>query len=417
MSFFKDVDVLVAGGGPGGVAAALAAARSGARTLILERYGRLGGAGVSNMVNPLMGDVSSPLVDEITRRFARAGCDWEVLDLVYADLLLEAGAEILLHTWVIEPLMQNSTVCGVRVLNKQGVLEIGAKATIDATADGDIAFRAGVPFEKGREGDGLLQPMTIMFRTGGVDKTQALLCGCEEAAHRVYVPEGVWHDVVQQGIKNGELPESVGIIRIYESPRAGERVINATQINGVDGTKIEDLTRAEIEGRRQALQVTKFLQKHAPGYENCFISGMPPAIGVRETRRFLGEKYLTRDDVVTGRKWDDAVVCNASFPIDIHNPDGAGQAEGFAAHVQPYDIPYGCLVPQKIDGLLLSGRCISGSHEAHASYRVQRIVMSIGAAAGTAAALAARQNLPPRDADVAQIQQSLGIAIVECTHA
>ncbi len=187
----------------------------------------------------------------------------------------------------------------------------------------------------------------------------------------------------------------------------GMRFINATQINHVDGTKVEDLTKAELEGRKQAYQVLDFLRKHAPGYENAYIDVMPSVVGVRETRRFLGVDYLEKEDLIKGRKWPNAVVTGASFVIDIHNPDGVGQAEGFAARVKPYDIPYGCLVPQKIDGLLLSGRCISGSHEAHASYRVQCIAMATGVAAGAAGALSALNSVKPRDVDIANLQKTL----------
>lgn len=409
MQPLKEVDVLVCGGGPAGVAAALMAARGGATTLLVERYGRLGGAAVNNLVNPLMGGVASPLAAEISRRFAESGGDYGTLDLVYAEMLQEAGVSILLHSWAFEAVRQGNRVTGVRFLSKQGIYEIRAKITVDATGDGDVAALAGAEYEQGREGDGRLQPMTIMFWLGGIDKSVGLLCGSEEEAMQVRVPEGIWHDVVHQGIARGELPPNVGIIRVYEANRPGERCINATQVNGVDGTNVEDLTRAELEGRRQALQVRNFMRKHAPGYENCFVSQMPQSIGVRETRRFLGLNYLSREDLVAGRKWDTAVVRDANFVIDIHNPAGPGQAHGFAEKAKPYDIPYGCLVPRTVDGLLLAGRCISGSHEAHASYRVQRIVQAIGAAAGAAAAIATAQRLQPRDVPVNEIQDRLGI--------
>jgi hypothetical protein len=246
-----------------------------------------------------------------------------------------------------------------------------------------------------------------MFRIAGVDESRAMLCGGERQARQVRVPEGTWEEVVRAGQERGELTPEIGVIRTYATRRPGERGINATQVNRIDGTRPEDLTRAELEGRRQAYQVLAFLQKHAPGYEDAYIAGMPSAIGVRETRRFLGLRYLTREDLLAGRKWPDAVVRDASFVIDIHNPDGSGQAEGLAAQVQPYDIPYGCLVPRETDGLLLAGRCISGSHEAHASYRVMAISMAIGAAAGAAAAVAVREGVQPREIDVAQVQSAL----------
>ncbi len=409
--FFRDVDVVVAGGGPSGVAAAVHAARAGADTLIVERYGRLGGAGVTNIANPLMGGADSEFLAEFGRRFAAVDGNWELLDVVYADMLQEAGAEMLLHCWVSDTITEGGAVRGVRAFSKQGTLSLGAKVVVDATGDADVAVAAGADYEMGRQRDGLLQPVSIMFRLGGVDKERALLCRSEQGATQLTVPEGVWHDVVMEGRRSGDLPPSVGVIRLYESTNPGERVVNATQVNRVDGTRVEDLTRAELEGRRQALTVTDFLRRHAPGYESCFISQMPAAVGVRETRRVLGTDYLTREDLVTGRKRRSAVVRNASFVIDIHNPDGVGQAQGSAERVKPYDIPYGCLVPREIDGLLLAGRCISGSHEAHASYRVQRICLAIGAAAGTAAAIAAGRGIKPRDAPVEEIQHILGIQV------
>ncbi len=408
-SAFRNVDVIVAGAGPSGIAAALSAAREGARTLLIERWGRIGGAGVTSVVNPLMGGVSSAVVEEIVGAFQRSGGNWELLDMIYYELLEEAGVEVLLHSWVTGPIMEENAVRGVQILCKEGVLELRSKCVVDATADGDVAFHAGVPFEKGREGDGLLQPMTIMYRLGGVDKTRAMLCGSEEQALEVTVPGGTWAEVCKSAAQRGELPSNVTVIRTYESPMPGERIVNATQINHVDGTRVAEISRAEREGRKQAVRICDFLRRHAPGYENAYISHMPAVIGVRETRRFRGDAYLDVDDLLQGRKWRDAIVRDASFVVDIHNPNGGGQAHGFAAKVKPYDIPYGCLIPIGVDGLVLSGRCISGSHEAHASYRVQRIMMAVGAAAGAAAALSARMGIRPRDLDPSLVQKAIGI--------
>lgn len=400
-------EVLVCGGGPAGVAAATTAARLGAKVLLVERYGRLGGMVAQAMVGPLMGHVTSPFVEETLAYLGGRTVDWNRIDVDYAALVQDAGAELLLHAWAYDTLVENARVTGARLLTKGGTIDVKAGVTVDATGDGDIAWKAGVPFECGRPGDGLVQPMSIMFRISGVDESRALLCGGERAAREVVVPEGTWEQVVRAGQQRGELPSTIGVIRTYATRRPGERGINATQINRVDGTVAEDLTRAELEGRRQAYQVLAFLQKHAPGYEAAYISGMPAVIGVRETRRFLGEAYLTREDLLKGRKRRDAVVWDASFVIDIHNPDGGGQAEGFAVRVKPYDIPYGCLVPRNRDGLLLAGRCISGSHDAHASYRVTCIAMAIGAAAGAAAALSVQEGVHPRHLAVERVQNAL----------
>jgi len=411
---FRRVDVLVCGGGPAGMAAAVMAARQGVNVLLVERYGRLGGMAVQGLVGPLMGRADSPFVAEVLRRIGGREADPNRLDLEYAALVQEAGAELLLHAWAAEAIRDGNRVTGARLLTKQGPLEVRAAVTVDATGDGDVAFSAGAAFEQGRPGDGLLQPVSIMYRIAGIDEQQAFTCGSEQEARRIRFAAGTWEEIVTRGQKAGELAASIGVIRLYRTGRSGERIVNATQINGVDGTAATDLTRAELEGRRQAFQVLDFVRQHAPGCQQAYIAVMPAVIGVRETRRFAGRARLNRDDLIEGRKWPDAVVRGASFPIDIHNPAGSGQAEGHthgvqgvAAAVKPYDIPYGCLVPREIDGLLLAGRAISGSHDAHASYRVQCIAMAIGAAAGAAAAMASTAQCTPAAIDVRSVQKLL----------
>lgn len=404
----QPVDVLICGGGPAGMAAGVMAARQGATVLVVERYGRLGGMAVQALVGPLMGGADCPFVDEVLKRIGGRHPDPNRMDLEYAAMLEEAGAGIMLHAWVMGAVVEDGCVKGIRLLTKQGALRISAKVTIDATGDGDVACLAGAEFEKGRPADKLMQPASIMYLVGGVDSDQAILCGSEEEAHQVRTPAGSWHEVVAKAQSTGELPPEIGVVRLYRGHRSTERIVNATQINRVDGTQVADLTRGEIEARRQAYGVLDFLRKHGPGYENAHIAMMPAILGIRETRRIRGVDYLTREDVITGRKRPDVVVRSASFVIDIHNPTGPGQAENFATRTQPYDIPYGCLVPRSLDGLLTAGRCISGSHDAHASYRVQCIALAIGAAAGTAAALAAQRDQQPRQLDVSHIQNALG---------
>lgn len=409
----RSVEVLVCGGGPSGVAAAIAAARQGVQVLLVERYGRLGGMAVHGLVGPLMGHVESPLVDEVLRQIGGRQVDANRLDLEYATLVEEAGASLLLHAWACAAVADGGRVRGARLMTKAGLCEVAAKVVVDATGDGDVAFSAGAAFEQGRKSDGLLQPMSIMYRIAGVDESRAMTCGSEQEARRIRVGDATWEQVVMQAQAAGQLPATVGAVRLYRTSRAGQRTVNATQINGLDGVSPEDLTRAELEGRRQAYQVLDFLRRQAPGYEQAYVALMPAVVGVRETRRFLGLEYLERDDLCTGRQWPHAPVHNASFPIDIHNPAGSGQAEGrqrdqgIAAAVRPYDIPYGCLVPRDVDGLLLAGRLISGSHEAHASYRVQCIAMAIGAAAGAAAGCAVRRGTLPRAVDPRWVVEAL----------
>ena len=411
------VDVLICGGGPSGIAAAMMAARMGRKVLLVERFGRLGGMAVQAMVGPLMGRVQSAWVDHILNFIGGKKVDYEFIDLKYADILQNEGADILLHAHIAEPLIDGKRVVGARILTKQGKIDIPAQVTVDATGDGDIAFSAGAEFEQGREAgpewsaDGLTQPMTIMFRVSGVNHSESMQAHGGRKHYKF--PDGrTWKQLTKEANAAGELPPTVGFVRTYPSLRDDQRIINATQINGVDGTNVHDLTHAELEGRRQVKPVLEFLRKNAPGFQNAYVSGMPAIVGVRETRRIIGVDYLKVQDLLAGREPDNAVVRKASFPVDIHNPAGIGQAQGVSAEnplgkdpqVKPYGIPYGCLVPKSLNGLLVAGRCISGSHEAMASYRVQVIAMATGVAAGVAAALAAKQNIEPRDVKVSQIQ-------------
>ena len=408
-------EILVCGGGPAGFAAATNAARMGRKVILLEKYGRLGGMGIHARVWPLMGGVKSPFVTEVHKKIGGGSFNPELADLYYADFFLHAGGKLLLHSWATEPMMKGNTIVGVKAISKQGTLTVHADLVIDATGDADIAVAAGVPFEIGRDGDGLVQPMSIMFYVEGVG-SNAQYCGSEQAARNTKINDHeTWETVTTAAQKTGELPETVGVVRTYKMGRPGKACVNATQINKLFGTKVEDLTLAELECRKQAIQTVEFMNKHLPGYEKCYISHMPSVIGVRETRRICGLQQLKRDDCITGRKWDDFLVRNAHFVIDIHNPAGSGQAEdhtdtqlqGEAASVKPYDIPRGCFIPQKIDGLLVAGRCISGTHDAHASYRVQNICMAMGAGVGTLAAAALQEKKSPTEVDIEKVQKTL----------
>lgn len=418
-------EVLVCGGGPAGFAAATLSARQGVKTLLLERYGRLGGMAVHARVVPLMGRVHSPFVDEVIEKVAgvrydpnRPDLDFvdpEILDLQYADFVFESGGDILLHSWAMNVEVVAGRIRSVDFLTKEGVIKVEAEIVVDATGDGDVSALAGAAFEMGREKDGLVQPMSVMFTIGGLTD-KADFGGGEEDARRRMIGHETWESIVMRGQSSGVLPPNVGVVRTYRMARNGEAAVNATQINRVSGVDVRDLTKAEFEGRRQARQVLEFMRKSFPGYENAYISNMPAVVGVRESRRILGREYLTREDLERGRKWEDAVVCNATFIIDIHNPDGSGQAEnrsgefvnqGAPAKDKPYDIPAGCLVARDVDGLLMAGRCISGSHEASSSYRVHNICMAIGAAAGTLAAMAVRDSVVPANVDIRKVREVL----------
>ena len=405
----EDYDVIVAGGGPAGIGAGYMAAKRGARTLVLEKSGRLGGMAVSAMVSPFSFATDSPIVREIAKNVGFGGSvDFHAADVRAYDLLKETGADVMLHADVLGPVMEGDRVVGVRVHCVEGERTFKAKVVIDATGNGIVAAAAGVPYEEGRKSDGLVQPMSIMFTVGGFDPSKRFICVSEEHARskRCIVNGRKWEDIVQDEIKAGNLPPEVGVIRLYPGRTKGLNVVNATQVNGLFGSRSADLTKAEIATRKQAAQIVDVMRRHLPGYENARIAEMPAVVGVRETRRFEGVDRLTTEDVLSGRKREDAVARRCSFVIDIHNPAGAGQADGHdkavtggARRVKPYDIPYGALVPKKVDGLLFCGRCISASHEALASCRVMGPSMATGIGAGAAAAEAVKKGIEVRAVD------------------
>ena len=410
----EDYDVIVAGGGPAGIGAGYMAAKRGARTLVLEKGGRLGGMGISAMVSPFSMATESPIVAEIAKRIGFGkSVDFHMADVRAYDLLKEAGAEVMLHSHVLGPVMDGSRVIGVRVQCAEGERAYKAKVVIDATGDGVVAAAAGVPYEEGRDGDGLVQPMSIMFTVGGFDPAKRFCCYSEEHARSKHcVVDGrTWEDIVQDEIKAGNLPPEVGVIRLYPGREKNINVVNATQVNGLYGSRSADLTKAEIATRRQAVQILDVMRRHLPGYEKATIAEMPAVVGVRETRRFEGVDRLTTEDVLSGRRREDAIARKCSFVIDIHNPAGAGQADGRdkavtggARRVKPYDIPYGALVPKKVDGLLFCGRCLSATHEALASCRVMGNAMATGVGAGAAAAEAVRKGVEVRAVDAKSLR-------------
>jgi len=404
-----DYDVIVAGGGPAGIGAGYMAAKRGAKTLVLEKSGRLGGMGVSALVSPFSMATSSDIVRGIAKRigFGRS-VDFHLADVRAYDLLKEVGADVMLHADVLGPVMDGNRVTGVRIHCIEGERKISAKVVIDATGNGIVAAAAGVPYEEGRKGDGLVQPMSIMFTVGGFDPAKRFICVSEEHARSKHciVNGRKWEDIVQDEIKAGNLPPEVGVIRLYPGHTKGLNVVNATQVNGLYGSRSADLTKAEIAARKQAERIVDVMRRHLPGYANAHIAEMPAVVGVRETRRFEGVDRLTTEDVLSGRKCEDAVARRCSFVIDIHNPAGAGQADGHdkavtggARRVKPYDIPYGALVPKKVDGLLFCGRCLSASHEALASCRVMGPAMATGVGAGAAAADAVKKGIEVRAVD------------------
>ncbi len=416
-AYHDNYDVIVAGGGPGGVCAAVAAARLGARTALVERYGILGGMMTSGYVNPLLGAVEhGTMGDELirllnvatvkTRNGEEKSINTERAKYVLLKFAADAGVDIFLQTPVVEVVREKSAVRGLVIATQNGLKTLRTSVVVDATGDGFVAARAMAQVHIGRDSDGRCQPTSLEFTLDHVDEERAITCW--GGTDPVTMPDGKkYSEFCKEMNARGELPANVSIVRMHRTDTPGERSVNATQANGYDTLTPEGVFGAELDLRTQIDAVVAFLQKHVPGYEECKLIGTGSTLGVRETRRIVGDYVLQDSDVESGARQKDVVVHNAWFLIDIHNPAGGGQAEGHSQPAKPYDIPYRCLLPKGLDNILTCGRCISGTHRAHASYRVMTICFATGQAAGTAAALSAVKGVTPRQLNIDELQEAL----------
>ncbi len=405
----KEMDIIVVGSGPAGIAAAVNAGRSGLKTLLIESQGRLGGIATAGYMSHWTGTVGNKTYWEILKRHnekcgeseKNTKIDPELLTITYIEMMEEANVECLLYTTVFDVVMENNRLTGVVCCNKNGLSVYKAKVIIDASGDGDVAYRSGAEYFIGRETDGKMQPATLMFKVGGVDMGRAVFPGSFETL--VPTEKGEL-----QALAKEILPYPAGHVLLYKTTIPGIVTCNMTNVIGIDGTKAEDLTKAEFVCRKQMLPIVKFLREYVPGYENCYIIGSASLIGVRETRHFKGVKTLTEQDIMEAKQFDDAVVFGAHFNFDVHNITGSGlDKSGCQKHFKQmggYTIPYGCLVPEKIDGLLLSGRNISGTHIAHSNFRAMPICAGIGEAAGVAAVISVKNNKFVREVTAQEIQ-------------
>ncbi|MGH7846714.1 MAG: FAD-dependent oxidoreductase [Candidatus Binatia bacterium] len=437
-----ETEVLVVGGGPAGLGAALGAANAGAGVILAERYGFLGGNATAALVMPLMSfhtqkprrekfasttllptdhgpgePVLAGAVTTFLERLVEAGgaispslktgyvvpFDPEVFKLVAMELLDEAGVRFLFHA-LASDIWVDHGVKGVVFETKSGPVVIRAAVVVDCTGDGDVAARAGAPYEVGREDDQLVQPMTLMFR----------ITEFERAAFNGYVKEhpdqwrgvhGLW-DLIRQATTAGELHLPREDMLFFATPHERELSVNSTRVTKVSGTDVWDLSYAEWESRRQMRQIAAFLRRYVPGFEKSYVVQSGVNVGVRETRRILGDYRLTADDILQARKFPD-VIARSTYPVDIHNPEGRGTMLKRVPPGEAYDIPLRSLVPRGIEGLLVAGRCISGTHEAHSSYRVMPVSMATGQAAGVCAALSVRRGKSPRFIPAADVQAEL----------
>ena len=328
----------------------------------------------------------------------------EKLKLVLMDMLQEAGVTVQLHTTVAGAIKEGNRLTGVITESKSGREVFLGKVFVDATGDGDLAFKAGAEFNKGREGDGQMQPVTLMFKIAGVDWEHAIFPGSFETL--VQVPAGEI-----QALGRQHLPAPAGHTLLYKGTIPGQVVVNMTNLTNIDGTDVRDLTKAESVCRHQISDIVKFLREYAPGYKDCYVISTAEIVGVRETRHFIGMYTITPEDIVRAEKPDDWIATRCHFNFDIHSLSGAGlDKNGEQHHFKSngkYYVPYGACLPKTVDGLLLSGRNISGTHKAHSNYRAMPVCANVGQGVGTAAALAVKENILPRNLDVKKIQAAL----------
>ena len=413
-----EVEVLVVGAGPAGCGAALAAARQGAKTLLVEQFNCVGGMATSGLMSNFSGSPQSPFVRELLDAMeqhapgcAVDGCRpngrairHEALKSVLLRKLVEAGVGLRLYTFACGAIMEGTRIKGIVCESKTGRQAILARVVIDCTGDGDIAARAGAAFQRGREEDQVCQPVTLMFRVGGVDYARAVFPPSFESY--VQIPKGEI-----QALGKSHLPFPAGHVLLYRTALPGEVCVNMTNVIGIDGTRAEDLTRAELVCREQMDAIVLFLRDFVPGYENCFLVASAQGVGVRETRHFKGCRTITAEDILDARVFDDWIAARNAFNFDIHNTKGHGlDANGAQRAFRSkgeYTIPYGACVPETVEGLLLAGRNISGTHKAHSNYRVMSICLNMGHGVGTAAAVAVRDGVLPRHVEIGKVQARL----------
>lgn len=391
----RDVEVLVIGGGPSGLAAAIAAARAGARVTLVERFGYLGGTataslmacinGFRNQVEPDHTQVVRGIAEEIVLRLKALGglgkspypqkpyptlpgqleysyaIDTERFKFVALSMCVEAGVDLLLHTWFAQPIVEGNRITGVIVENKSGRQALLGRVIVDASGDGDVAARAGAPYWQVRGAEAPRLNDTLMYRI-------ALGKARPEALHAC----------------------DFGNTAVLWGPTVGP----------LDGTDAEQLTRGEIEARLRLYEDFAAKQAQTPGLSEAHIVETPPLLGIRQTRFIEGEYTLTTEDAITGRRFADAIAISPCPIISYYGYRRYLEHEG-------YDIPYRCLVPKRIEGLLATGRCISSEQQPYESHRAMVPMMAVGQASGVAAALCARHGVLPRALDVELVRAEL----------
>ena len=432
-----EVDVLVVGGGPAGLMAAQAAALvEGTKVMLLENRGSLGGNMTQGL--PLLGFLGrkgNEIIKGLPLRFVETlrsrgqathhrACplhvsltmiDPEGTKRLAWEIMEESGVKVLMYVMFVDVIKEGDQVKGVIIESKKGREAILAKTVVDCTGDGDVAFRAGAPMAYGNE-NGIAQPPTLMFSMRGVDsrKLRDAVADHPDIYDIDFIPNEFFRaddNCTMVGFRNQikaareqgyKLPVERTIFMTGMAP--DEWWVNMSRVNGVDATDPEQYTHGEEECIKQNAEIVRYLKAFIPGFENAYVDRVAPFMGIRETRRIIGEYILTEQDIFDCARFDDAIGV-AAYPVDLHHPVGGDCTLMWCPDC--YDIPYRCLVPLKVDGLICAGRDISATHLALASVRVMGPAMCLGEAAGKAAALCARDGVQPRELDVPKLRKAL----------
>lgn len=439
----RNVEVLVCGGGVSGVGAALGAARAGAKTMVLERNAFLGGAATAVIMNTWNVPVTrmTGVAKEIAITLAERGAgnikgptfpfDPEALKELSAELLKDAGVEVLNYSWVVDSIMEGNRIKGVIIQNKSGRQAILAQTVVDATGDADIAAAAGAEYVLGREEDNKMRPMSVLFRMGGIDLKKAVEY-CRSQPKENFTADPNFHildldkglvrmsgffDIVDRARASGELPDEIHYLRFEGiSVERGIVTVNNSRVYGVDGTNAWDISRADTEARLQNRKLYKVIKENIPGFENAFVIDSSPTVGVRETRRVRGPYILPQEDLIAQSTYPDSVVRiwrHMKAGVDWHKADG-----GEGAPTDPvyrtattdltwFEIPWGVFTPNNVEGMTVSGRALSVTHDADMWTRGQYCCLVTGQIAGISAALAAQNELSPSALDVGDLQRML----------